>query len=68
MHTSGQYLNCGSVKALKRISLLVNGQNFATLVKALRFLLAFEQILDICLSTFGLILNVILRSLTSLLS
>ena len=47
-----------------RIRLFLNGGNLATLVKALNFLLAFEQILDACLSNFRLLSNVIPRSLT----
>ena len=66
IHTSRQYLNCASVKALKAISLFL--KNLATLVKALSFLLPFEQILNTCLSNFSLLFNVIPRSLTSLLS
>ena len=47
--------------------LFLNERNLATLVKALSFLLAFEQILDKCLWNFRLFSNVI-PSLTSLLS
>ena len=64
IRTNGQYLNCDSIKALKRIPLFLNGRNLATLVKALSFLLAFEQILDTCLSNFRLLSNVIPRSLS----
>ena len=65
---SGQYLNCGSVKALKQTSLFLKGRNLATVVKMLSFVLALEQILDTCLSNFSLLFNVIPRSLTLLLS
>ena len=64
IHANGQYWNCDSIKALKRIHLFLNGRNLATLVKALSFLLAFEQILDTCLSNFRLLSNVIPRSLS----
>ena len=40
-HINEQYLNCDSIKALKKIRLLLNGRNLAALVKALSFLLAF---------------------------
>ena len=59
-----EHLNCDSTKALNRIGFFLNGGNLASLVKALNFLLDFEQILDICLSNFRLVSNVILRSLT----
>ena len=68
IHASGQYLYCGSVKALKIISLFLNGRHLATLVKVLNFLLAFEQILATCLLNFNLLFDVISRTLTLLLS
>ena len=68
IHESGQYLNCDSIKAVKSIRLFLNRRNLATLVKAISFLLAFEQILDTCFPSFRLLSNVISRSLTSLLS
>ena len=68
IHMDGQYSNCDSIKALKRIRLFLNRRNLATLVKSLSFLLAFEQIFDTCLSNFRLLSTVIPRSLTSLLS
>ena len=44
------------------------GRNLKKLHKALSFLLAFEQILDTCLSNSSLLSNILPRSLTSLLS
>ena len=49
IHTREQYLNCNSIKPLKRIRIFSNEGNLATVVKALSFLLAFKQILDTCL-------------------
>ena len=65
---NGQYLNGDSNGFKWRIRLFLNGGNLATLVKALTFLLAFEQILETCLSGFRLLSNVISRNLTLLLS
>ena len=65
---SGQYLNYDSIKTLNRIHLFLNGRNLVTLVKALNFVLALEQILDAYLSNLTLLSNVIPRSLTPLLS
>ena len=61
-------LNVRSLQALKRTRLFLNGRNYSTLVKALSFLLDFEQILYTCLWNFSLLSDVIPRSLTSLLS
>ena len=56
------------MKALKRIRLFLNGRSLANLVKTLSFLVAFEQILETCLSNFRLLSDAIPRSSTLLLS